>query len=177
MISSLYSLSLRTLEWRLLWPSPSASTSVAAGTPALPSIGPAPRYFHSCEAWGNKLVIFGGEGYAESQNGAAEGGDEDDEPAPLCTLGDLCIWDTTTNTWEFPTPECDEGVEPPAPRYAHLGAVSTIVDPDGAEKGVMLLMGGQDIRNTCEVPREAPVSSSSLIALLHRPSIDECSRS
>lgn len=160
MVSTLYSLSLRTLEWQLLWP-PTTTSTAEASTPA--PVGPAARYFHSAEAWGHKIVIFGGEGYAESEGGGTadgqgegEGGDEEEEEdqAPLCTLGDLCIWDTEKRTWEFPSPECEEGVEPPAPRYAHLGVVSTVVDEKEVEKSVMLLMGGQDIRNTCEwLPR------------------------
>lgn len=170
MIASLYSLSLRTLQWRLLWPPPPSSSSEERATPT--PTGPAPRYFHSCEAWGTKLVIFGGEGYAESESGAGDGGADDEELAPLCTLGDLCIWDTQTNSWEFPLPECDEGVEPPAPRYAHLGVVSTVIE-GGSEKSAMLLMGGQDIRNTCECLLTRPASARRSRASLGRPPINE----
>lgn len=145
MVSTLYSLSLRTLEWRLLWPPAEPTTSDEA-----PPIGPAARYFHSAEAWGSKIIVFGGEGYAETEGGAAEAEGDEEEQAPLCTLGDLCIWDTETGKWEFPEAECDEGVELPAPRYAHLAAVSSVVGEGGKEQSVMLLMGGQDIRNTCE---------------------------
>lgn len=143
MVSTLYSLSLRTLTWTLLWPPPpSSSPSV---------VGPAPRYFHSAEAWGSKIIIAFGEGYAPNEG-------ESDDPAPLCTLDDVCIWDTENGGWEFPELRCAEGVEPPAPRYAHLAVVQQWEDVRGLEedrvereKSVMVIVGGQDVRNTCEL--------------------------
>jgi hypothetical protein len=132
MVSTLYSLSLRTLTWTLLSPLPGSSSTV-----------PAPRYFHSAEAWGSKIVIFGGEGY---------GPEDGVDGAPLCTLGDVCIWDTVKSEWTFPEIVCVEGVEAPAPRYAHLAVVQTFVDEakGGADSSVMVFIGGQDVRNTCK---------------------------
>lgn len=157
MVSTLYSLSLRTLVWTLLWPPPAAATDgTPAGAANTHPNGPVPRYFHSAEAWGNKIVVFGGEGYAI----VAEGGSPD--TVPLRTLGDVCIWDTEKNAWEFPELTCAEGLEPPAPRYAHLGVVSSFLPPPtpefhvgstartDREQSLLIVMGGQDIRNTCE---------------------------
>lgn len=135
MVSNLYSLSLRTLTWTLLSPLPTSSNP----SPQVP----APRYFHSAEAWGDKIVIFGGEGYGPPEEGM--------DGAPLCTLGDVCIWDTVEGEWSFPAMACGEGVEVPAPRYAHLAVVQTFVDEQkGVESSVMVIIGGQDVRNTCE---------------------------
>ncbi|KAM0749811.1 hypothetical protein T439DRAFT_290018 [Meredithblackwellia eburnea MCA 4105] len=132
MVSTLYTLSLRTLTWTLLWP-PTVSEANGVPPPSTPA-GPDPRYFHSAEAWGNKIVVFGGEGYSA----VAEG--ESVDNVPLRTLGDICIWDTEKNEWDLRQPTCAEGVDPPAPRYAHLGPPQ--------EKSLLIIMGGQDIRNT-----------------------------
>ncbi|BGP16253.1 hypothetical protein JCM10213v2_004251 [Rhodosporidiobolus nylandii] len=156
MVSTLYRLDLSTLVWACLSTSPSQSPASSPETPtsATPTSGPAPqaRYFHSACAWGDKLVIFGGEGYEESSPSASSSsaGGEDAAPA-LRTLDDVCIWDTRENRWLSAETQCKEGVERPAPRYAHLGVVtSAVVEEEGQkrEKSVMLIMGGQDIRNT-----------------------------
>ena len=158
MVSTLYSLSLRTLTWTLLWPPASSEPTDSSDPPPHPSDhhpdGPVPRYFHSAEAWGNKILVFGGEGYSTLGEG------ENVDAVPLRTLSDLCVWDTDKNSWEFPEPTCAEGVEPPAPRYAHLGAVSSFLEPASSdfatvpsasrEKSRLIIMGGQDIRNTCQ---------------------------
>lgn len=140
MVNSLYALSLHTLTWTLLWPSPSSSSSTA---------GPAPRYFHSAEAWGSKVIVFGGEGYLPNER-------ETDDPTPLCTLDDVCIWDTEKGVWEVPELGCAEGVERPAARYAHLAVVQRWGQEKGLvesgverERSVMVIIGGQDVRNTC----------------------------
>lgn len=156
MVSTLYCLSLRTLTWTVLWPPPAdeASTSTHDRDETLKD-GPAPRYFHSAEAWGKKIVIFGGEGYS------FVGADEDLDAAPLCTLDDLCIWDTENKVWEFPRTSCAEGVERPAPRYAHLGVITSFsnypftssapfrpIDIEKDETSLLIILGGQDINNS-----------------------------
>ncbi|KAI5477773.1 regulatory protein Ral2 [Pseudohyphozyma bogoriensis] len=169
MVSTLYRLSLVTLTWTRLWPPPSStftdSTDPSPPPTATPSSepslhppnehpgGPVPRYFHSAEAWGNKIVIFGGEGYAPLQDG------ETIDQVPLITLGDVIVWDTVEGKWEFPEVGCEEGVERPEPRYAHLGVVSSFVEEGKGvlaseeesrwrERSLLIILGGQDIKNT-----------------------------
>lgn len=168
MVSSLYSLDLTTLVWRKLWPSPSApslpstsssvtnsSSSSSSSATANGDVGPAARYFHSAEAWGNKIVLFGGEGYSTTPA-------TDPSEAPLLrTLDDVWLWDTMASQWEEVETGVDDGVERPEARYAHLGVVNTCFAGEevgeggsGAEdegrESVMIVMGGQDISNTCE---------------------------
>jgi hypothetical protein len=173
MVATLYSLSLRTLTWSLLWPLPSLSNSTNSNPDSLDDDinnwrkkdvqekteagGPMARYFHSAEAWEEKIIIFAGEGYSTSTS-------ESGEAAPLCTLDDLWIWDTTTNRWEEPAITCSEGVERPLARYAHLSVLSAYstnssrsFEPHSQEKegegiqetkSVLIILGGQDINNT-----------------------------
>ncbi|GAA6010553.1 hypothetical protein JCM11491_002963 [Sporobolomyces phaffii] len=163
MVSTLYRLDLNSLEWSLVGPSP-ATTARAP---------PQARYFHSCCPWGtHKLVIFGGEGYHDDSpdsttptttttaaNGGA-GGDASPAPA-LQTLDDLHVFDTATNEWQHVGEiKLGPGVtEAPKARYAHLGVVSTAWDDNEEHDGEggrasregksrLLIMGGQDIRNT-----------------------------
>ena len=152
MVSTLYCLSLRTLIWTLLSPTNSPSSPPN-------SLTPAPRYFHSADVWGKKLVIYGGEGYSPLPLEGAT------ELSPLCTQGDICIWDTETNSWQLPEPNCAPGVEPPASRYAHLGVVSTYLpsttdasrtpfstttvgEGEGKERSMLIIIGGQNLQNT-----------------------------
>ncbi|GAA6020559.1 hypothetical protein JCM10207_008668 [Rhodosporidiobolus poonsookiae] len=133
MVSSLYSLDLRNLLWTLH----SASSS-----------DPSPRYFHSATAWGDKLVIFGGQRYvpAPASNG---------EEGHLETLDELLVFNTTTQQWSFPSPACRPGVQPPSPRYAHLGVISTVSHPPApgypsdcaTSSSRLLIIGGQDYEN------------------------------
>ncbi|GAA5961620.1 hypothetical protein JCM21900_002827 [Sporobolomyces salmonicolor] len=164
MVSSLYSLDLRTLVWAQLWPPPSPSPSGESADPAapvtpLPSFSPQARYFHSACAWGDKLVIFGGEGYGDPPSSPSNADSDpaapsssssaEQDPPALRTLDDLSIWDATKGCWlDIGEIKVAGGVEPPAPRYAHLGVVSNAVGEDGTDKSYMLVMGGQDIRNT-----------------------------
>lgn len=175
MVATLFVLSLRTLTWQKLWP-----TSDDTAVEGAQAEGPDPvrasflysvvaavfltdrhshsqRYFHSAEAWGSKLVIWGGEGYAPITSAI-----DDAAGVPLRTLADLFIFDTTTRSWSAPQPTCAPGVDEPAPRYAHLSTLSSYRVPiDPAKEGaaaprsrhrmrtLMVVMGGQDIRNTC----------------------------
>ncbi|GAA6059897.1 hypothetical protein JCM10212_005280 [Sporobolomyces blumeae] len=160
MVSTLYSLDLRTLEWVRLWPRPAptgaskregddpeaSATTDGSSEPA----GPQARYFHSACAWNDKLVIFGGEGYhvavppspspstasssiALESSGASTRTDSSTQPA-LETLDDLQMWDTVKREWveiDQDKIACKDGVERPKARYAHLGVVCTgVVDDD-----------------------------------------------
>ncbi|GAA6033989.1 hypothetical protein JCM8097_000636 [Rhodosporidiobolus ruineniae] len=164
MVSTLYKLDLRSLAWSQVWP-PSSSSAGEADED-----GPQARYFHSACAWGDKLVIFGGEGYEDAPlsppssagrnsltaSTAINGSTGTSETAPqLRTLADVCIWDTTEGRWLEAETKVAETVERPAPRYAHLGvATSAVVEEEvegrreKRERSVMLVMGGQDVRNT-----------------------------
>ncbi|GAA5930359.1 uncharacterized protein JCM15063_004784 [Sporobolomyces koalae] len=158
MVSTLYRLDLRTLEWTLVSPEPTADEA-----PTVPP--PRARYFHSCCPWGqNKLVIFGGEGYDSSSESTStrEDPDRDDEPPALQTLNDLHVFNCDTLAWEQVGPiKLGPGLtEIPKPRYAHLGVVCTATaDPTTTlsssdepepvrQKSCLMIMGGQDIRNT-----------------------------
>lgn len=167
----LYRLDLTTMEWTQPWDASAHSASSS-------SLGacPEPRYFHSAEAWGHRLVIFGGEGYAAAAEAQAT---TDDSAASLATLDDIAVWDTIKNEWlEVPVITCAEGVEPPASRYAHLALVQTVQDPvSGTERSVMVIMGGQDIRNTCEHAPTCPQpTQTNLCASNVRSPIGPCSR-
>lgn len=94
-------------------------------------------------------------------------------PPALQTLDDLHVYDTERAVWEeIGEVKLGEGVEEkPSPRYAHLGVVCTAWDGAGEfegqgeedgmiEKGRnggggkgksrLMIMGGQDIKNTCQ---------------------------
>ena len=151
MVGTLYRLDLPSGEWTRLWP-------VEGGDAA--AQGPQPRYFHSACAWGDKLVIFGGEGYGGDDAPAAEPPSSEADPAhSLRTLGDVCVWDTVEGRWLDGETRCAEGVERPAARYAHLGAVTSVA-VEGRDKAVLVIMGGQDVRNTCASRSLLPSSSA-----------------
>ncbi|GAA5820026.1 hypothetical protein JCM3770_001938 [Rhodotorula araucariae] len=154
MVGTLYRLDLASGDWAQMWPPKEGQIE---GGNAGPGQGPRARYFHSACAWGDKLVIFGGEGYGTEESPSSVPADV--EPAPevdpvsaLRTLDDICMWDTASERWLDGATSCAEGVERPAARYAHLGVVTSARVADGAsgtrEKAVMLVMGGQDITNT-----------------------------
>ncbi|BGP32199.1 hypothetical protein JCM10296v2_003979 [Rhodotorula toruloides] len=170
LVATLYCLDLRTLEWRKVWPAKSEGEAVASDDEPSPpgafeggssdetdTFAPQVRYFHSACAWEDKLVIFGGEGYGPTAPGTTPDtpSPENDPTLVLKTLDDVCIWDTKAGKWIDGATTCKEGVERPAARYAHLGVVTSVKVEEGEgeksearEKAVMLVMGGQDIRNT-----------------------------
>ncbi|BGP40240.1 hypothetical protein JCM10449v2_004198 [Rhodotorula kratochvilovae] len=153
MVGTLYRLDLASGAWAQLWPPAAGEDEGANGAQ-----GPQARYFHSACAWGDKLVIFGGEGYGadESASGSSfastDATPETDPALALRTLDDVFVWDTAAGRWLDGETSCAEGVERPAARYAHLGVVTSAAVADGEgekrEKAVMLVMGGQDIKNT-----------------------------
>lgn len=159
MVSSLYSLNLTTLSWTLLWPplSPDSSSPPNSFNTTSVGPGPSPRYFHSAEAFGtSKIVFFGGESYQPTLPIDPES--DATEAAPvLLTLGDVFVWDTTKKEWEFPEVGCAEGVELPIKRYAHLASVLTATNErrvglegvDRPDSNVMVVIGGQDVKNSC----------------------------
>ncbi|GAA6004634.1 uncharacterized protein JCM10292_005699 [Rhodotorula paludigena] len=144
MTNSVYALDLRSLAWAKLWP-PAAVP--ASATAAVAAEGPAPRYFHSAQAWDDQLVIFGGQSYVAGSSGS--GG------AHLETLNELVLFDTKRHTWSFPSPTCLPGTSAPSPRYAHLSQLTRVASrpPPGFSQDPptyssrLVILGGQDADN------------------------------
>lgn len=113
--ADLYQLALPSLHWTLISPSPSSPST------------PTPRYLHSATAHGSNIIIFGGEGGAE--------GDGD----PLQELGDVLVYDTTTQAWSSPSIGTALDVHPPESRCAHLAALD-------APSHSLYIIGGQSAK-------------------------------
>ncbi|GAA5848620.1 hypothetical protein JCM9279_002719 [Rhodotorula babjevae] len=146
MVNSLYALNLRSSRWTQLWPPSTGSTM---------SRGPAPRYFHSAQAWGRKLVVFGGQTFV-ADPAAALSSPQAGAGGRLETLDELVVFDTETGTWSFPSPSLASGVSRPSPRYAHLSVVTTVASrpsPPGfrhepsTHSSRLVILGGQDYEN------------------------------
>jgi hypothetical protein len=140
MINDLFRLDLNTLVWSKLWPPPSTASTPSADELA----NPWPRYFHSAEAWGSKLLIFGGMGYSvPSHPSSPIDGQDAPEPAEtetgLCVLSDLIVYDTIVGAWQSPlTANAGHDQPPPSARYAHLSCITN---------NCLVILGGQDISN------------------------------
>jgi hypothetical protein len=138
MINDLYRLDLNTLVWKKLWPSSSASPPIARELST-----PQPRYFHSAEAWGTNLLIFGGMGYVVPLQPQSPTETQDTEPADiesgLCVLSDLIVYDTVAGSWLSPLTSNSAPTQPsPSARYAHLSCITN---------NSLVILGGQDISN------------------------------
>ncbi|GAA5908879.1 hypothetical protein JCM8208_005607 [Rhodotorula glutinis] len=147
MVNSLYSLDLRSSRWTQLWPPSTGSTM---------SRGPAPRYFHSAQAWGRKLVVFGGQTFVADSAAAVLSSPQQGAGGRLETLDELVVFDTESHTWSFPSPSLASGVSRPSPRYAHLSVVTTVASrpsPPGfrhepqTHSSRLVVLGGQDYEN------------------------------
>ncbi|KAM0756505.1 hypothetical protein T439DRAFT_345234, partial [Meredithblackwellia eburnea MCA 4105] len=181
--SDLYALDLKTLAWEQQWPTPPHNSAIASNsgsdaklptepaTPDMPSPPPSPtssistiaaspigRYFHSASAWGNKLVVFGGQTSDEDEPDLAEDDNlnraHSPRPLRLRTLNDILVWDCDAREWELVKPSSwEDKVVAPGPRFAHLATVaSVLVDhEDPFNKSIhrvsrLVLMGGQNDR-------------------------------
>lgn len=111
--TDIYALDLETLVW----------SKVAVEGPTQP----APRYFHSANAHGSSIVIFGGMS-SPSTAGEGEG---------LSVLDDVAVFDTVARRWTLATGATVAG-QGLRPRYAHLSAVSG---------DRLVVVGGQDVDN------------------------------
>lgn len=139
MMNDLYELNMSTLRWKKLFSSSEEEEEedvpdgkMAAGSSSTNIAKPQPRYFHSCNLWEGKLIIFGGMGYVDGNE------------SELCVLNEVVAFDLKTYTWEFDivssstSPnQSSENLLPQA-RYAHLS--STTVDS-------LIIIGGQDMAN------------------------------
>ncbi|KAF9574813.1 hypothetical protein EC968_005291 [Mortierella alpina] len=98
------------------------------------SIPPRARYFHTLNAYGTSLILFGGMGEAQTYN---DGDDSDNEGADrqnqLVALGDLHVYDIVTQRWQQKHPAANR--HRPRARWAHL---ATILDH------YLIVIGGTD---------------------------------
>ncbi|KAK5815037.1 hypothetical protein F5H01DRAFT_278935, partial [Linnemannia elongata] len=83
------------------------------------SIPPQPRYFHTVNAYGTSLILFGGMG--------------DNQQSQLAALADLHVYDIITQRWQQKTPTVNQHT--PRARWAHL---ATILDH------FLVVIGGTD---------------------------------
>jgi hypothetical protein len=134
MVNDMYELNLLSLQWTKISGTSTdepenvkaSSSSSALAEQALPQA----RYFHSCNLWNHKLVIFGGMGYVD-------GSDTD-----LGVLDEVVVFDLSTKTWDLnftaaTTTSAQASLMPQA-RYAHLSS---------ATADALVIIGGQDMSN------------------------------
>lgn len=136
MMNDLYELNMSTLRWKRLFASSEEEEDIpdgqltAGSSSSSSSTKPQPRYFHSCNLWEEKLIIFGGMGYVDGNE------------SELCVLNEIVAFDLKTYTWQFDivSNSSHENAQNfiPQPRYAHLS--STTVDS-------LIIIGGQDMAN------------------------------
>ncbi|KAG0048456.1 hypothetical protein BGZ89_004589, partial [Linnemannia elongata] len=80
------------------------------------SVPPSPRYFHTLNAFGTSLILFGGmgKGYNSSNNGGdsnpvkdkkEEGGEDDGSQNVMAALNDLHVFDIVTQRWQQKHPQ------------------------------------------------------------------------
>lgn len=132
MVNDLYALNLETLVWEKI------EAQSDDGQLSLPQ----PRYFHSCDVWKGKLIVFGGMGHSP-QGEATDGGDKADS---LCVLDQVIAFDLTTQQWEMnfvrqpaTAAEAPDGSSSrPVARYAHLSSVTG---------DALVIIGGQNVAN------------------------------
>ena len=81
----------------------------------------------SADAWGSKLLIYGGMGQNLDANGHSPrefvSGENGTDPS-LRVLDELLVYDTLNKTWSIPQIKVREGIQQPLARYAHLSAIS-----------------------------------------------------
>ncbi|PWN94156.1 hypothetical protein FA10DRAFT_264725 [Acaromyces ingoldii] len=168
--NDLYELNLTTLRWRKLFagseaddaPGPSSPSSSSSSPFASSSKQPIQRYFHSCDLWKNKLVVFGGMGFHKDKaDGGAGAGAEGsksadkraaDPQASLFVLNEVIAFDLDTGEWDlgfdkssaasssssFSNEAEEEETKLPDPRYAHLSSLT------GSS---LVIIGGQSASN------------------------------
>ncbi|KAF9952176.1 hypothetical protein BGZ72_006462 [Mortierella alpina] len=98
------------------------------------SVPPRARYFHTLNAYGTSLILFGGMADAQTHN---DGEDSDNEGADrqnqLVAMGDLHVYDIVTQRWQQKHPAANR--HRPRARWAHL---ATILDH------YLIVIGGTD---------------------------------
>lgn len=115
--------------------SPTAASNSRPNSPALSSSSKASR--------GSKASKSSRKSHDKQQQPA-----QTLEETPFCVLNDLIIYNTATNTWQFPRPSVSsyDTASPgltlpsqgPAPRYAHLSCITN---------NCLVVLGGQSLSN------------------------------
>ncbi|KAF8934209.1 hypothetical protein BGZ58_005865 [Dissophora ornata] len=120
--SALFSLSLTTDPVNSITSSLSEALSM-----------PRPRYFHTLNAYGTSLILFGGMGPVQANKGGEDSDNEGDQSGQLGALDDLHVYDIVTQRWQQKHPAHNE--HRPRARWAHL---ATILDH------YLVVIGGTD---------------------------------
>ncbi|UZJ56221.1 hypothetical protein CBS101457_005541 [Exobasidium rhododendri] len=120
MVNDMYVLDLSTLQW-----------TKHSGKPDEDVLSdetqPRPRYFHSCDLWQGRLIIFGGMGYVQGSD------------SELCVLNEVVAFDLATQKWDHVFGKGEVGGDfTPEARYAHLSSVTA---------NSLVVIGGQDMAN------------------------------
>lgn len=98
------------------------------------SIPPQPRYFHTVNAYGTSLILFGGMGAVPiNRSGEDSDNEGDSQQSQLAALADLHVYDIITQRWQHKTPTVNQHT--PRARWAHL---ATILDH------FLVVIGGTD---------------------------------
>ncbi|PWN20689.1 hypothetical protein BCV69DRAFT_282908 [Microstroma glucosiphilum] len=142
MTNDLYCLDLGTLVWTKIAapPPPVRKIDEDAKTSSAQGRYPVPRYFHSCDLWRGKLVIFGGMGYHSKSSRMDMAGEKSKDKGadPLFVMDELLLFDLATMRWDHDYIAQPGPVRAPAPRYAHLSAITG---------DSLVVIGGQNISN------------------------------
>ncbi|KAF9134864.1 hypothetical protein BGW39_005579 [Mortierella sp. 14UC] len=97
------------------------------------SIPPQPRYFHTVNAYGTSLILFGGMGAVPANRSGEDSDNEGDYQGQMAALADLHVYDIITQRWQHKTPTVNQHT--PRARWAHL---ATILDH------FLVVIGGTD---------------------------------
>ncbi|KAF9911674.1 hypothetical protein EC991_002792 [Linnemannia zychae] len=97
------------------------------------SIPPQPRYFHTVNAYGTSLILFGGMGAVPVNRSGEDSDNEGDYQSQMAALADLHVYDIITQRWQHKTPTVNQHT--PRARWAHL---ATILDH------FLVVIGGTD---------------------------------
>lgn len=142
MTNDLYCLDLGSLVWTKVPVPPLLPSKMDEDARTANPQGrlPTPRYFHSCDLWRGKLVIFGGMGYHSKSSRIDMAGEKpkDKGADPLFVMDELLIFDLATMQWDYDYVARPGPVRAPAPRYAHLSAITG---------DSLVVIGGQNISN------------------------------
>ncbi|KAG0250819.1 hypothetical protein BGZ95_007074, partial [Linnemannia exigua] len=108
---ALFSLSLTT--------DPANNNSGSLSDPL--SIPPQPRYFHTVNAYGTSLILFGGMGTISVNRSGEDSDNEGDYQGQMAALADLHVYDIITQRWQHKTPTVNQHT--PRARWAHLATI------------------------------------------------------
>ncbi|KAG0212047.1 hypothetical protein BGX28_006945 [Mortierella sp. GBA30] len=86
------------------------------------SLPPQARYFHTLNAYGPSLILFGGMGDAQAHNSGEDSDNEGaDRQGQMVALGDLHVYDIVTHRWQQKHPAMNRHT--PKARWAHLAVI------------------------------------------------------